>query len=146
MAILHVGVFDVAALVALLPSAQPVNGVPGSPSAWRFTEGDSWEEWGEGRFRATEPRRVCVVGDSVALLSDVAYVLQEDPGLLVPMTYPNQQGTIAVIGSDNDDSEQFYTLVDEQARRAIHRFVQAEPESATTLWEDPRWLEHLGRV
>lgn len=148
MATLHLGTFDFPALKALLPGAERCLGVAGSPSQWRFTNGDGWEEWGEGLGDTGHPEHIVMEGDSVALMQDVAYVLTENASVLQPMTYPNQAGTLAVIThvDERGDAPELFVVVDGAARDFIRDLTHKEPDTdPNTLWEHSAWLERQGR-
>lgn len=129
MTTLHLGTRDAEALIALLPAATGGYTV--------FRDGDSWEEWGEGinhltpasqldphdedqQRMARHPEHIVIRGNhdtgTPEFLQDIAYILQQDPGLLVPMEYLNQAGTVAVISPDGDWSVPHYVLIDDAAR------------------------------
>lgn len=143
MAMLHIGTFNAEAVIELLPKAQRCTGVPGSPSEWRFvTNGDNWEEWGEGR-PADDPRPELLIalGDAETLLVDVGYVIENGPGLLVPMTYPNQRGYLACITKESDESEPIYEVKSTPAERFIRDLVGRNPDlDPYSLWTNPEWL------
>lgn len=147
MSHLHLGTFDADALIELLPAEHnPTRclGVPGSPSEWRFKHGDQWEEWGEGMDPASgQPERVVVSGGSHELMADLAWIMDQSPGLLQPMTYPPQRGCIAVITADDDDSTELFFVTDTLAMRAIHALVEGGVDE-TEVWLSPEWRERQG--
>jgi hypothetical protein len=157
VSVLHLGTFYGEVLLELLPRRE----------VSVFRAGDSWEEWGDGPSHVyqgpldahAEPYRHhpehIVVRDhgagSSALLTDVAFILQEDPFILVPMTWPGQLGTIAAISSDDDWAEQYLTLIDEPARRWLQAHLAgidshlSRTEADRLRWQDPAWrtFQHL---
>lgn len=107
MTTLHLGTRNVDAVKEVLPGNVDV-----------FVELYGWEVWGEGAD--PDPHHVIVRtrpgDDSTDLLNDVSYLLAEAPGLLIPMMQIHQAGVLAVLTPDDDWSQPYYTLVDDQAR------------------------------
>lgn len=148
MSVMHLGTFNAEELVALLPAEHKPSrclGVDEHPSRWRFEHGDSWEEWGEGlNPESGHPERVVVYGESHELMADLAWILDQNPGLLQPMTFhPYQHGALAVITPEDDESEPWFTVYEEQAQRFIQRLVAAGADPHG-MWQNAEWRERQG--
>lgn len=143
MTTMHLGTFDTERLRDSLPSNATV-----------IIDGDSWEEWGEpllGDEREAilrhHPVHVQIIHPGHAdNLVDLAWLLNEEPGLLVPMGYHRQRGILASITPDDDWSEPILEVTDEQAKRWLARHPHlGSNDSVTdeTVWRNLEWQDYL---
>ena len=135
MTTLHLGTFEPLRLVGLLPSDRLC-------VVWGR---DSWEEWGEPLADHPDHPDHIMVSDSEttssALLGLVVTIEEAAPGLLMPLAYRSQAGTLGTVTPDDDWSEPIRELIDTQAQRFIHRHYDGD--TSRLAWTDSRWREFL---
>jgi hypothetical protein len=105
---------------------------------------DSWEEWGEPkREHPDHPTHVMLRHEhSQHLLTEVASILTVEPGLLVPMAFHRQCGTLACITPDDDWSEPIYTLMDTPTQRFL-AYISSGDDTDLIIWRNLEWQDYL---
>ena len=133
MTTMHVGTFDTARLRDSI-----------SPDITIIEDRDSWEEWGEAMTEHPDhPIHVMLRnGDSLQLLAELAKIMDVEPGLLTPMAYHRQRGTLACITPDDDWSEPYFTLMDTRAQRFL-AYRSSGDDTDLIIWRNLEWQDFL---
>jgi hypothetical protein len=133
MTTMHVGTFDTTLMRDTVSSGITI-----------IEDRDSWEEWGEPmRQHREHPVHVILRHEhSQHLLAELASILAIEPGLLVPMAYHRQRGTLACITPDDDWSEPTLTIKDTQAERFL-AYRSTGDDTDLNIWRDIEWQDYL---
>ncbi len=106
-----------------------------------FTDGDSWEDWGEPLTEGSPiPQHVVIRTDSRTRALALISVLHDS---LIPMTYPHQRGVIAAVTDSDDWSEEVLNLVDHEALAQVEALTFVRGVDPHRLWEHAAWRTYV---